>query len=151
MASVYSDKQGNKTIQFKGLDGKRKSIRLGKARQRTVDTVKTHVEELLEARTRGRSPYDETTAWISRICANSSDLYDKLAKHDLVPKRSAPKETTLGPFLTSYVAARTDVKGGTTVIYAHTKRCLVEYFGAGRSLADITPGEADDWRRWLVR
>src|SRR5262245_4412078 len=126
MASVYTDKQGNKTIQFMGLDAKRKSIRLGKARQRTADTLKTHVEERLEARTRGRSPYDETNAWISRIGANSSDMYDKLAKHGLVPMRSAPKQTTLGPFLTSYVAARTDVKGGTAVVYGQTKRCLVE-------------------------
>jgi hypothetical protein len=60
MASVSTDAKGNKTMQFTGLDGKRKTLRVGKARERTVNTVKGHVEELLEARKLGRSPYDET-------------------------------------------------------------------------------------------
>ena len=69
-----------------------------------MDTLKTHLEELLEARTRGRSPYDETTAWVSRIHQNAADLYDKLANHGLVPKRSSPQQMTLGPFVDSYIA-----------------------------------------------
>jgi integrase len=43
------------------------------------------------------------------------------------------------------------VKGGTATVYGHTKRCLIEFFGAGKPIAEITAGEADDWRRWLVR
>jgi hypothetical protein len=55
----------------------------------------------------------------------------------------------LGPFLESYIAKRCDVKGGTAVVYGHTRRCLVEYFGPDQPLAEITPADADDWRRWL--
>ena len=37
------------------------------------------------------------------------------------------------------------------MIYTHTRDCLVGYFGADKPLDEITPGDADDWRRWLVR
>lgn len=30
------------------------------------------------------------------------------------------------------------------------QQCLIEYFGEPRPLGDITPGDADDWRRWLA-
>jgi hypothetical protein len=40
MASISTDKLGNKTMQFTGLNDKRKTLRLGKARQRSVDTIK---------------------------------------------------------------------------------------------------------------
>ena len=56
---------------------------------------------------------------------------------------------TLAAFLDSYIAKRSDVKGGTAIVYGHTRRCLVEYFGADKPLAEITPADADDWRRWL--
>jgi integrase len=36
------------------------------------------------------------------------------------------------------------------IVYGHTRRCLVEYFGADKRLSAISPGDADDWRRWLA-
>ena len=138
-------------MQFTGLDGKRKTLRLGKARQRTVDTIKTHVEELLEAYGNGRTPYDETQAWLKKVATTSPKLYEKLANLGLAPKRKAPEQTTLGAFLDSYIGGRSDVKGGTAVIFKHVRRCLVDYFGANKPLAEITAGDADDWRRWLTR
>jgi integrase len=151
MASISTDKAGNKTMQFTGLDGKRKTVRLGKARARTVDTIKTHVEEMLEAHGAGRTLYEETQAWLKKINAKSPTLYAKLANLGLAPKRKAPEQTTLGKFLDSYIVGRSDVKGGTSTVYGHTKRCLIDYFGASKPLVEITAGEADDWRRWLLR
>lgn len=151
MASISTDKLGNKTMQFTGLDGKRKTVRLGKARQRTIDTIKTHVEELLEAYGSGRTVYDETQAWLKKINATNPKLYEKLAGHGLAPKRKAPQLVLLGAFLDGYIKGRSDVKGGTAIVYRQTKRCLVEYFGASKPLSDITAGDADDWRRWLLR
>ncbi len=152
MASVSKNKEtGDVTMQFTGLDGKRKTLRLGKARQRTVDKVKTHLEELLEARQLGRSPYDETTAWVNWIAEKNSPLFNKLANQGLVPQRKAPERATLGAFLDSYVAGRSDVKAGTATVYGHTRRCLVDYFGADKPLGEITLADADDWRRWLAR
>src|SRR4051794_34387606 len=151
MASISTDKSGNKTMQFTGLDGKRKTVRLGKARQRSIDTIKTHVEELLEAHGMGRTPYEETQSWLKKINVKSPKLYGKLANLGLAPNRKQPQQMTLGPFLDGYIKARSDVKGGTSIVYGHTKRCLIDYFGANKPLAEITAAESDDWRRWLLR
>ncbi len=63
--------------------------------------------------------------------------------------RAKAAGNTLAAFLDSYIAKRADVKGSTAIVYGHTRRCLLEYFGSDKPLADITPAEADDWRRWL--
>ncbi len=75
-----------------------------------------------------------------------SVLHDKLAAVGLVRKRGS---MTLGPYLDSYIATRSDVKVSTATVYGHTRRCLVEFFGADKALRDITPGDADEWRIWL--
>jgi hypothetical protein len=95
MASISTDQSGSKTMQFTGLDGKRKTVRLGKARQRTVDTIKGHVEELLEAHSMGRSPYDETQTWLKKIHEKNSTLYEKLANLGLAPKQKKPEQAPL--------------------------------------------------------
>jgi len=45
---------------------------------------------------------------------------------------------------------RTDLKPRTVVKFNATKEYLVEYFGAGRGLRDITAGHADEWRVFLL-
>lgn len=150
MASVAKNKTtGDITIQFKGLDGKRKTLRLGKARVRSVEKFRSHLEELLEARRLGRSAYDETTSWAASLAKNSADLYDKLAKHDLVPKRAAAQQTALAGFLDDYIKKQTDKKRSTLVCLRQCRNDLVEFLGADRSLCEITEGDAEDWRRWL--
>jgi hypothetical protein len=47
-------------------------------------------------------------------------------------------------------AASSDLKEGTLYNLDLSRRFLVEHFGESRPLADITPGDADDWRRWLL-
>jgi integrase len=56
----------------------------------------------------------------------------------------------LGPFLDAYIAARSDAKPSTKLVWGHTRRCLVEYIGAEKPLREITPGDADAWRLWLA-
>jgi len=137
MASISrttNDKgQTLRTVQFRGLDGKRRSIR--------------HKVALLETYARhDRAPDRDTAAWLGRI---DDAIYDKLAAGGLIePRPSAQpvqaKRTTLAAFLDSYIAKRSDVKRSTAVVFGHTRRCLVEYFGADKQLAEITPADADD-------
>ena len=76
-----------------------------------------------------------------------AQLADKLAAVGLIPKRH---RAALGPFLDSYITTRADVKPATAIVYGHTRRCLVEYFGEGKPLQEITSGDADAWRLWLL-
>ena len=46
MASITRESNGRKTIQFVATDGKRRSIRLGKATMKTAQEVATKVEHL---------------------------------------------------------------------------------------------------------
>jgi integrase len=62
----------------------------------------------------------------------------------------APAVPTLGKFIDEYARKRTDLKASTKTAWGHTKRCLVEFFGATRPLDRITAGEAEDFRRWLA-
>ena len=48
MARIVRDSGGRKRIQF-NLEGKRKTIRIGKATMKNAEVVKTKVEALLDA------------------------------------------------------------------------------------------------------
>lgn len=72
---------------------------------------------------------------------------DKLAAVGLVGPRQSGQ---LGAFLTEYVAKRTDVKASTLIVWGNAQRNLLEFFGAAKPLRDITPGDADDWRLFLL-
>jgi len=144
MASISNDPNGRRTIQFVGSDGKRRSIRLGKVSQRLAESVQVRVEHLAAAQVTGGAMAAETARWVADL---DGQLADKLAAVGLIPKR---QRATLGAFLDSYVTARADVKGSTAIVYGHTRRCLVEYFGADKPLQKITAGDADEWRLWLL-
>lgn len=134
-----------------GGDRKRQSIRLtkilGKVNLKLANEIKAKVESLNAAAISRQSWDRETADWVGNI---EPKLYDRLAEVGLVPKRAARERATLGPFLESYIDGRSDVKGGTAVVYGHAKRCLAAFFGDSKPLAEITPADADDWRRWLA-
>ncbi|MHC4664455.1 MAG: tyrosine-type recombinase/integrase [Planctomycetota bacterium] len=145
MASVISDPNGRKRIQFVAGDGSRKTIRLGKATMRQAEAVKVRVEQLVLAATGVTGVVDDETAkWLTGL---DEVIYNKLAAVGLVAERDTVK---LGAFIGGYVRERKDVKSGTATFYGHTKRNLIDYFGEGKSLREIMPGDADRWRLYLL-
>jgi len=108
--------------------------------------VATNLDLLIAAKRNGATPEPKAVDWLASI---GDDLHKKLAEHGIVAPRAKAAGSTLAAFLDNYIAKRADVKGGTAVVYGHTRRCLVDYFGAEKPLAEITPADADDWRRWL--
>ena len=52
-------------------------------------------------------------------------------------------------FVDQFIAGRTDKAQGTLIHYRRAKGLLIEYFDAGKVLADITPHDADQFRSWL--
>lgn len=104
MALVCSDPNGRKRIAFKGLDGKRRSIHLGKSSERTANEVRRHVEAMLSDGA-ADSPLDPRTAdWLSII---RDELHAKLQAAELVKPRVMITSITLAQFLDEYAARRT--------------------------------------------
>ena len=66
---------------------------------------------------------------------------------------SSPRaiRTTLKAFVESYIDGRVDVKPLTKTKYRSTLRTLTAFFGADKRLRDITPGDAEDWRRNFIK
>ncbi len=147
MASISRQKNGRRTIQFTGSDGKRRSIRLGKVSQRDAEAVKFRVEQLLAAKLTGHAMDSDTARWVVEL---PDSLVDKLARVELIPEREWKAHATLELFIKAYIARRTDVSPNTSRIWRQTARNLTEFFGADRPLSQITRGDATDWRLSLV-
>jgi integrase len=140
MASINRDPNGRRTIQFVASDGKRRSVRLGKATQRVAEGVKVKVEALVASSITGQSLDNETAEWLAGL---DQFMADKLASVGLIAKRQA---ATLGAFLDAYIAMRADVKPRTKINLEQAKGRMVRFFGADKPLRDVTPGDADRWR-----
>ncbi|MGZ0174307.1 MAG: tyrosine-type recombinase/integrase [Planctomycetales bacterium] len=143
MASISKDPKGNRSIQFVGKDRKRRTVRIGKCSQRQAEAVKVHVERLVHACITGHPVDPDTARWLVSI---DDKLADRLAAVGLTEKRDA---STLAAFLDSYIAARTDVKPGTKMLYGQTRRNLLAFFPEDKQLSAFTLGDADAWRLFL--
>jgi integrase len=143
MASIGQDRNGRKRILFVAQDGTRKTIRLGKASVKQAEAFKVKIEALVTAGITG-SMDDETARWVA---TRGQEMHDKLSAVGLATARESQR---LGDFLDAYIAERVDVKPGTATVYGHTKRNLIEFFGAETLLRDINSGQADQWRLYLL-
>jgi len=146
MASISNDpnnrRGGNsrKRILFMAPDGKRKCIRLGPVTRAAAEQFKSRLDTLLAELQTGIGP--DTAKWLAEL---PDELHSRLAAVGLVKSRSR-QAMTLDAFLAEYFKAIT-VKPGTEAAYDHTRRCLVQFFGAGCNLRTIGPEEADKWRQ----
>jgi integrase len=150
VASISTNASGVRRIVFNAAaDAGRRTIYLGKAPQRTAETVKGYVEKIVEAQAHQVAVDADTTRWLTEI---PDKLHKKLSGVGLVPARrqQAGGPTTLGAFLDAYIKERGDVKGSTATVYGHTRRNLVEYFGERKPLATINEGDADAFRLFLI-
>ncbi len=149
MASISTDSGGKRRILFVDATGARRQIRLGHVPMKTATTIKARVENLLAATLAGHAIDGDTAGWLGDL---ESKLYDKLAAVGLVPRRepgpdeARPEGATLAGFIKQYIAARPGMKPNTLKNYRQTERSLVDYFGAGRLLPEITAGDCDDWK-----
>ena len=65
----------------------------------------------------------------------------------LIPRRET---ATLEAFVNSHMASRTDVKARTQILYFQTRGSLWEFIDPKIPLADITPGDAAEWRLYML-
>ncbi len=152
MASLIKKGNGRWALQFRlRPDADRVTITLGDATEFQAKDIQGRVEELVKAIRGDRAPDVSTSNWVGKL---DDTLHAKLAAAGLLVPRVAPDEgpavPLLGKFIDEYARKRTDLKESTKTAWGHTKRCLIDFFGATRPLDRITAGDAEDFRRWLV-
>jgi hypothetical protein len=64
------------------------------------------------------------------------------------PSTKPARRTMLAKLLDSFIAEQ-DKKKNRYRLPEQCRNDLVEYFGADKPLADVTDGDAEDWRQWL--
>ena len=145
MASLINEGNGRRRIEF--VNGnKRPKIRLGKISERHARPILHHVEELIASKATGNAMAHDTADWLGQI---KDELVDKLAHVGLIEAR---EKAILGPFLDGYIEKRkADLKPLTLKKLDTTRDYLVEFFGYyEKPLREITEGDADDWRLYLL-
>lgn len=148
MASVTRSKtDGTYRVMFAGVRGKRQTIYLGKTTARAAETVKAHVEELVNASVSGTTTARETAGWLADL---PDALRVKLEKAELVRPRDRKDATpTIAAHIDGYLARRTDIKQTTRSDIANAGKCLVAFAGETKRVDEFTKGDAADWLRWM--
>ena len=145
MASIINDPNGRKRIMFVRVGSKhRQAIRLGQVSKAFAESFRSKVQAILADLFEGRSHSADTLIWIKGLNETHRERMEQAA----LIQKAAQVSRTLKPFLADYFKAIT-VKPSTATIYHHTERCLIEYFGEGKSLNGIGPEEADKFRQYL--
>jgi integrase len=142
MASISTDKNGNRTVQFVGPDRKRRSVRLGRVPMKNAEEVCRRVEALVASRITGTATDADTARWVAGLTVA---MARKLARVGLVGPRSSA--STLDTFVRSYIASRTDLKPSTLVAMQQTRDRLMSFFAPTTPLRDVTVGDA---KRFLI-
>jgi integrase len=147
MASIVHDPNGKKRIVFTAPDGSRKAVRMGKTSDRTAEKLKHRIEQLLDSIKYSHAWDAELSEWVK---GQDLPLVDKLVAVGLVPKEIAKKAEELGKFLSTFMDGRTDLKPATKIVQGQVIRDLKEFFGENREVVSILPGDADDFKQWLL-
>jgi integrase len=152
MASLRQ--QSNKTwrLQFVSPDRRHLTLYLGKLPKKSAETIKSHVEAILSA-ILSQSPLDSHTAsWLGSL---PPQLHAKLVKAGLALPRigEAPPPSaglTLQVFVDDYLEKRRpEVKPRSFLTMRLDADSLIMFLGSGKLLADVTAGDARDFKAWL--
>jgi len=153
MASLHRQKgkRPGFKVRWRDSEGKQKALWLGNVSQRSADTFFRHLSELISAKSAGVPPAADSEAWAAELTGR---LRKRLVQLGLAePERARALSDAgrkLGPFVDAYIAGRTDIKPRTEINFKQVRRLLVEFFGEDHALSEITPADADRWRRWLL-
>ncbi len=154
MANIVTRTNGTKAVQFLDCRGTRRTVSLGRIQQTDADDIAFQVERLVSASNSGSRIPTVTKAWLADL---PPKMHNRFAACGIIPgiapdvDDEPEQEVTLTPFVDEWIAGRTDVKDSTRAVYGRCRNWLVSVFGESRTLQSITPGDADDWRRSLLR
>ena len=136
-------------VRFMDLDGVRRTIALRTKSERRAINSKLKIEDLISASKTGQAIGPETKVWLAQQKAWMRANLVKFSLIDADLAATTPGPLSLAQHIDSYIAKRTDVKPSTKINWGHTRRNLVDFFGADKPLAQITTGDAKDFERHL--
>lgn len=150
MASITKQANGRREVQFVGTDGKRRTLRLGRVDQKTAETFRVRIEEIMAARVTGDAISPFTAQWLRGL---SDQFHDRFVRAGLCATRVREISTdmSLKAALEAFIIRRDDVKPVTLAVYSQAQNHLQRILGADRSIRSITAAEATDYRRALRR
>ena len=144
MASVRTNKKtGVKDIQFKSLDGKRRTLCIGKVDMKQAKTAKLHIEALIASKVCGGTPNPATLEYVADL---PDVIHERLAKTGLVEPRGEGRSVTLKAWCDRYMSQRTDLAETSIKKIQLTIDRLTGFFGKECTLASVTADQAAEWR-----
>jgi len=148
MASLVRQR-GRLVLAFVVATGKRCWLSLGSNMPADrAGTFKERIEDLIDARKRGRLPMPETLAWTGRLTGHVRDVLEKAGLIDR--PETAIAVLTLGAWLECYGQEHT-VKVSSQVALRQARANLIDFFGADTALDSIGPYDAERYRQSLKR
>ena len=111
MASISSDANETKRVQFTDVDGERRAGRLGKNSVKAADSIRVRIETLKSNRDFGRAHDNELSAWLSE---RPDVIYQRLFRANLAKPRIRTEVVALKRLLDSFFDA-SDVKPASLV------------------------------------
>ncbi len=138
MASISSDKNGRKRVQFSHAD-KRQTLRLGKISLEQARLVSMHIKNLQTSQRVGTAIPLETSEWVSKI---GDELHGKLAMAGIIPARKKTVLPSVAEFVREYIESRKDVKHTTRLIYEQSEMVLEAIKGLPLNKVTVTDADA---------
>lgn len=145
MASLISDPNGLRRIQWADVDGKRHQIRLGQLEKRTAERIKHRIESLVSAAATAMEPEEETRRWVEKL---PDDLHASLARTGLVTPR---QNETLKETWDKFVAGKTACSKNTCRNIQQGRRWFFKYFKEDQLLRSVAKNDADALRAVLTQ
>jgi len=141
MASIVNRPNGHKWIQFR-KDGKRYTVRLGKASKFAADNMKHHIEQIQQAGEAAEEVPTKTAAYLRELAPT---WHDRLCRTGLLDGHSAPLSRLLDEAARYYSTKSPNTQHNMKQV----SRRLVDFFGSDRRLESIISEECEEFRRHL--
>ncbi len=132
-----------KRILFRDAAGKQKSLRLGECTERDARAALAGFECVLRAHRLGTTLHPDGVRWLEQI---DDRIHARVVALGLTEPRKGTEVVTLGNLLDRFDAAAA-VKATTKAAYKQTTDSLRQHLKVGTPLGEITPADADGWRK----
>ena len=142
MTTISKHKRGGWYC-FIAIEGKRKTIYLGKVTKAQAEFIRDRINAIQAASRVGMEPDEKTLAWLSRC---DRKLIDKLKGFGLLQHWSPPVSMTLGQAWDRYVLSRTDFSESTLKGFGTARKHAINQLG-DVDLSAITVADSKQFAR----